>query len=107
MSKSWDKVCTPNDLIRIEERERILWVIEPNPWISLVSETRSETRITTKPAHIEEWDVLYLGGITSMLKMANADVKYSNDPTIPERMRVGVTCLMRKCHKVSVVPWVQ
>jgi len=103
MSKPRDKVYTPNDLIRIEEGECIFRVIEPNLWISLVSETQVETSITTEPAHIEEWDVSYLGGVMSMLKIANTDMKNSNDPTIPKGMWISGICLMRKHHKISMV----
>jgi hypothetical protein len=66
-----------------------------------------ETGITTKPADIKEWDVLYLRGIRSSLKIANADMKNANNPTIPEWMWISVICLMRSRHKVHMISQIQ
>jgi hypothetical protein len=68
-----------------------------------VSETWLEASITTKPAHVEEWDVSYFRGVTSVLKIADAGMKDANDPTVPERVWISSVSLMGKCHKICVV----
>ena len=107
MSESRDEVDTSNNLIWIEKGERIFGVIEPDSWISPVSKSRPEAGVATKPAHIKEGDVLYIGGVWSWLNMTNTNMKDADDPTIPVRMWIGAIHLMRPSHEVSMVSGIQ
>ena len=51
--------------------------------------------------------MLYFGGVTSVLKIADAGMKDANDPTIPERVWVSSVSLMGKRHKICVVSRIQ
>jgi hypothetical protein len=103
--KAWDKMCTTDDILRVNKPERAIWVImfeEADLVEAFCSPSRFELQVSAKPAHPEDIDLYRLGSALRLAVGEHKKMKDSNNSCIPVGMRILLSVLVGKHHDISM-----